>query len=544
MDSFSELVAKYNLTSNPTYLDKKYKITPKIDQLLEETYYPAIQGKQSAIKKLQNYIRDYPHIPHFKNYLEKAYEQSGNEEKARQVNERARREHPDYLYAKLNYANHLIRDGEPERVPEILGEELDLKALYPERAEFHYKEVLGFFKTCLQYYLAVDEQDNANKCLELMETIDPDDPVTEEALSYWFRNNMENASRRLQEEQERRRSVEARSYDKSVQTSEPPTFTHSEIRMLYEQDMQIDHDLISDILELPRESLVSDLEAIVEDSIRRYEYFREINDQEGYWDAGRFSFPMHALFLLAELESEQSLELVLRLLRQGEDLLDFWFGDVLQEHFWVFLYQMGQHRLSDLKAFVQEPDNFTYARITVPQTVTELALHQPERRQEALDWYRDLFRYFLENLEDDRVIDTDLISLMVWNCVDFNAHELGDVISDLYRNDLVEPNMAGQEEEVMQDLRDPKHQKNPRPVHGIYQHYEEFVDSWYRDDTEEVDWDATKDSEFDSNGGSLFSSLLQNNPAMQPFEAEEEPGRNDPCPCGRGKKYKHCCMRK
>jgi len=27
-------------------------------------------------------------------------------------------------------------------------------------------------------------------------------------------------------------------------------------------------------------------------------------------------------------------------------------------------------------------------------------------------------------------------------------------------------------------------------------------------------------------------------------EKEEEPGRNDPCPCGSGKKYKHCCWRK
>ena len=24
---------------------------------------------------------------------------------------------------------------------------------------------------------------------------------------------------------------------------------------------------------------------------------------------------------------------------------------------------------------------------------------------------------------------------------------------------------------------------------------------------------------------------------------EHEPGRNDPCYCGSGKKFKHCCMR-
>ena len=27
----------------------------------------------------------------------------------------------------------------------------------------------------------------------------------------------------------------------------------------------------------------------------------------------------------------------------------------------------------------------------------------------------------------------------------------------------------------------------------------------------------------------------------QPQEVEETPGRNDPCPCGSGKKYKKCC---
>jgi preprotein translocase subunit SecA len=27
----------------------------------------------------------------------------------------------------------------------------------------------------------------------------------------------------------------------------------------------------------------------------------------------------------------------------------------------------------------------------------------------------------------------------------------------------------------------------------------------------------------------------------QPIRAENQVGRNDPCPCGSGKKYKKCC---
>ncbi|MBR6350754.1 MAG: SEC-C domain-containing protein [Firmicutes bacterium] len=29
----------------------------------------------------------------------------------------------------------------------------------------------------------------------------------------------------------------------------------------------------------------------------------------------------------------------------------------------------------------------------------------------------------------------------------------------------------------------------------------------------------------------------------QPIRVEKKPGRNDPCPCGSGKKYKNCCGR-
>ncbi len=34
-------------------------------------------------------------------------------------------------------------------------------------------------------------------------------------------------------------------------------------------------------------------------------------------------------------------------------------------------------------------------------------------------------------------------------------------------------------------------------------------------------------------------------PPPETIRAEKkEPGRNDPCPCGSGKKYKQCCLKK
>ncbi len=51
-------------------------------------------------------------------------------------------------------------------------------------------------------------------------------------------------------------------------------------------------------------------------------------------------------------------------------------------------------------------------------------------------------------------------------------------------------------------------------------------------------------SEFSRIGGKwLFARTLRNGPAPTK-STEPKVGRNDPCPCGSGKKYKQCCLAK
>jgi hypothetical protein len=45
-------------------------------------------------------------------------------------------------------------------------------------------------------------------------------------------------------------------------------------------------------------------------------------------------------------------------------------------------------------------------------------------------------------------------------------------------------------------------------------------------------------------GPPLLDSLLRDRPPSRPIQAApQRVSRNDPCPCGSGKKYKKCCMR-
>lgn len=43
-------------------------------------------------------------------------------------------------------------------------------------------------------------------------------------------------------------------------------------------------------------------------------------------------------------------------------------------------------------------------------------------------------------------------------------------------------------------------------------------------------------------GNSIARALAENAEPSEPYVAEPKVGRNDPCPCGSGKKYKKCCL--
>ncbi|MSR90963.1 hypothetical protein FYJ33_05975 [Clostridiaceae bacterium WCA-383-APC-5B] len=54
---------------------------------------------------------------------------------------------------------------------------------------------------------------------------------------------------------------------------------------------------------------------------------------------------------------------------------------------------------------------------------------------------------------------------------------------------------------------------------------------------------APEKEETADNTCSNFKFVQRQNVKIQPIVKERKIGRNDPCPCGSGKKYKKCCGR-
>ena len=100
--------------------------------------------------------------------------------------------------------------------------------------------------------------------------------------------------------------------------------------MLYNNDSCLLPDAtIRDILSLPRESLIRDLEqmALFETGCTCDEISEERREERSP------NILLHASFFLAELRAEDSLAVILELLRQREEFFDYYFGDTGDEVF-------------------------------------------------------------------------------------------------------------------------------------------------------------------------------------------------------------------
>jgi len=150
----------------------------KAQRLMKDLYLLTLNDPKNAIPELERAIIAYPNHPRLYNFLGNAYGAIGRIDKAREVTIENFRINPDYLFARLNYAELLFRHGEYDKIPDAFDGKLELKTLYPNRNRFHTSEVAGFAGVIGAYFCMIGETTGAKVYYELLQKIDPDNMFT------------------------------------------------------------------------------------------------------------------------------------------------------------------------------------------------------------------------------------------------------------------------------------------------------------------------------------------------------------------------------
>ncbi|OFY33401.1 MAG: hypothetical protein A2275_18160 [Bacteroidetes bacterium RIFOXYA12_FULL_35_11] len=519
----------FSITKEPILT---YQEQPELNEKIEELHYEVTETKGKVVKKIKDLIEKYPHVPVLKNYLAIAYQLKGELDKYEETSRLMVKEHPDYLFGKIQLSRCYLKKKQYNLIPDLFENKFNINELYPERDIFHMSEILSFYFIIVQYFVGIGDNRSAWVKFEILDRAAPDSSERDVCFNLIMKNTAENISKSpfFAKDNSITPKYITPIYDKE-KTWEKPVFTHPEIEKLYFCDIWIEKEIIETILSLPRETAIKDLENFIWDSFLGFKRIQKSVDIS-------LDFIIHALFLLTEMGAKESLPVVLEILRQNDEYNDFYFGDMLPDFFQKDLAILGRDKLDVFSSFMKEPNLLTYLKSMVSGAISEIYFHDKERREDVVAWYKEVFEFFIENKKNKNILDTDLLGLMIGDVISFEGRELMPLIKKMYDLKIVNESVSGAYETVEKDINSVVVKDTKKFQSSIFERYDQFIKKWYSNSNndleseyQEEDYDETKDYKNLSDLGNTDQEFVK-------------AGRNDPCPCGSGKKYKKCCLGK
>lgn len=213
--------------------------------------------------------------------------------------------------------------------------------------------------------------------------------------------------------------------------------------------------------------------------------------------------PLHAWRALGQMKAVEAIDALLDQLHLIDDIDDDWIDDEFPKVF----SKIGAPAVVPLAGYIGNNEKPLFARICAMHSLEKIGKTEPSIRDRIVE----ILAAYLRNHENQ---DSTLNAFLILHLTELNAVESLNEIRRAYFSDNVDL-------DVMGDIEDAEIYLGLRP-----ERQSPFEDIDYPYDL------------FDS--GNDFSEISDEAPFI---DYNCKPGRNEPCPCGSGKKYKKCCLK-
>ena len=266
-----------------------------------------------------------------------------------------------------------------------------------------------------------------------------------------------------------------------------------------------------------REEVTPELLRILEQTVERAEQI----------DAGYMAH-LYAMFLLAQFRETRAYPLVVRLASLSSEHSELLLGDFVTQSLGQVLASVCGGELEGIQSLIENEDADQWARGAALSSLVTLVAAGQKSREEIVSYFADLYRGKLER-QWSHVWD-ELVS----SSSEIYPTELLDDIERAYDEELVDPGYIGFDD-VKRVLAMGKNRLLTRladdPHHQLIGDTIEEM-SW---------WHCFQDAP--PPGVSPPPATIKPAAAAvsQVRHTQPKTGRNEPCPCGSGKKFKKCC---
>jgi hypothetical protein len=204
---------------------------------------------------------------------------------------------------------------------------------------------------------------------------------------------------------------------------------------------------------------------------------------------------LHAWRALGQLRAKEAVPSLIEHL-DNQDYSD-WANEELPEVFAMIC----KDSIGPFRDFLFDDSKAETSRITIAHSLEWIAQENPELKEDCIN----AFSEFLEQGKEDC---PDLNGFIVGYLVDLNAIDKIELVREAFNKGIVSEFILGDIEdvEILFGLREERATPKRKYYHSSF-------------------WDSEPDFKI-----------------QMPIVKEKKPGRNEPCFCGSGKKYKKCCL--
>lgn len=317
---------------------------------------------------------------------------------------------------------------------------------------------------------------------------------------------------------------------------ELPQFHFPELEILFRHDVRIPMDEMEKLLQLEREPLVADLVQILNHLPKWQAEFLPDADFESQALPPDRSFALHALSLLGEIRQAETLPSLFHLLRQDQEFMDLWLGNFLAESFWEILFRVGGHHLHKLGSHLLEDFPAKEARPALLDSLVQIAWHQPVRRQDVFGEFQKL----LDAIEaGTSPHNPDFLGRLFRRLTDLRATQFMPQLKRIFEQHPIETSISGEWWKIEEDMHGYVNSVAKRPLFDLQGRYAHLVATLFPSNEENL-YNAVSIDGVSPTRPRRGPRVVHSSTG-RPFQRKHaKVGRNDPCPCGSGKKYKKC----
>ncbi|MDR0472704.1 MAG: DUF1186 domain-containing protein [Treponema sp.] len=227
-----------------------------------------------------------------------------------------------------------------------------------------------------------------------------------------------------------------------------------------------------------------------------------------------------AALLLAQMREPRAYPKLIKLMSYDEETVDILWGDFLTQWYTLILRDTFNGDTALLAGVIENSGFSPWSRVMALDTLPLLHLDGRMNRKEISEYFRRLIHkaYAGKINNDERIV----ISSVAFNIRALRLEEFIDDVKSIYDKGGIDESYCDGKDKYVKDFFNPDHAPMDLHIDDTIKELEKWA--WFNEN-----------KYFGNSGDEPYDG--------DDDEPQESIGRNEPCPCGSGMKYKNCCMK-